>query len=106
MIPSMAGMRKVVSLSLTAAVAQGLIALITNSFRVFFGLFGPYAVAGMVAIYFDYATRALHGQVPYRDYLVEYPILGFFFFLVPSLLVSDMARYRVLFSVQLLLFNA
>jgi hypothetical protein len=106
MIRSMAGTHKVIALSLTAAVAQGLIALITNSFRVFFGLFGPYAVTGMVAIYFDYATRAVQGQVPYRDYLVEYPILGFLVFLVPRLFVSDMAQYRILFGVQLLLFNA
>jgi hypothetical protein len=56
-------------------------------------------------IYFDYATQAVEGQVPYRDYLVEYPILTFPVFLVPRLLVSDFASYCVAFGVEMWLFD-
>ncbi len=98
--------RKIAIMAAAAASLQGLIALVTNSYRVFFGLFGPFSVTGMLAIYYDYATQALEGRVPYRDYLVEYPILAFVFFLIPRLLVSDRLGYRIAFGVQLLLFNA
>jgi hypothetical protein len=60
----------------------------------------------MLEIAFDYATLAVNGQVPYRDYLVEYPILGFLVFLIPRLFVADFAGYRIAYGVQLLLFNA
>ena len=98
--------QRILALSATAAGVQSLIALVTNSFRIFFGVYGPYCVTGMLAIFFDYASRAVNGEVPYRDYLVEYPIAGFLLFLVPRMFVSDFAGYRVAFGVQLLLFNA
>ena len=41
-------------------------------------------------IYYDYASRAVRGEIPYRDYLVEYPILSFPLFLIPRLVVSDL----------------
>jgi hypothetical protein len=56
-------------------------------------------------IYYDYASQAMQGQVPYRDYLVEYPILTFPLFLVPRLFVSDFARYCVGFAAEMLLFD-
>ena len=56
-------------------------------------------------IYYDYATQALEGQLPYRDFLVEYPILSFPLFLVPRLLVSDFADYRIVFGVEMFLFD-
>ena len=98
--------QRILALAGAAAGLQGLIALVTNSFRIFFGAFGPYSVTGMVEIFFDYAGRPMHGQVPYRDYLVEYPILGFLLFLIPRLFVSSFSGYRIAFGVQLLLFNA
>jgi hypothetical protein len=57
-------------------------------------------------LYFNYADAAVHGQVPYRDYLVEYPVLSFPLFLLPRLLVSDFASYRIAFAVEMLLFDA
>jgi hypothetical protein len=93
-------------LAIAAASLHGLIALITNSYRIFFGAFGPFSVTGMLEIYFEYANRAMQGEIPYRDYLVEYPPLGFLLFLVPRLFVSGFAAYRVAFGVVLLLFNA
>jgi hypothetical protein len=88
------------------AALHALIALVTNSHRVFFGLYGPVAVWGHHEIFFRYASRALRGQVPYREYLIEYPPLGFVVFLLPRLLTSDFPRYMLAFAAQLLLFNA
>src|SRR5271155_5597398 len=56
-------------------------------------------------IYYDYASQAMQGQVPYRDYLVEYPILTFPLFLVPRLFVSDFASYCIAFAAEMLLFD-
>ncbi len=56
-------------------------------------------------IYYDYASQAVHGHVPYRDYLVEYPILTVPLFLVPRLLVSDFASYCIAFGAEMLLFD-
>jgi len=56
-------------------------------------------------IYYEYASQAMQGQVPYRDYLVEYPILTFPLFLVPRLFVSDFARYCIGFAAQMLFFD-
>jgi Glycosyltransferase family 87 len=105
-MPAMSEKRRIIALSATFAGVQGLIALVTNSFRIFFGVYGPFCVTGMLAIFFDYATRAVNGEVPYRDYLVEYPLAGFVLFLVPRLFVSSFGGYRVAFGIQLLLFNA
>jgi hypothetical protein len=57
-------------------------------------------------IYYDYASRAVQGEVPYRDYLVEYPILSFPLFLIPRLIVADFWRYRIAFVVEMFLFDA
>jgi hypothetical protein len=97
--------QKTLALAATAAGVQSAIALFTNSFRIFFGNWGPICVSGMVEIYFDYATRAVNGEIPYREYVVEYPILGFLLFLIPRLFVSTIAGYHVAYGVQLLLFN-
>jgi hypothetical protein len=56
-------------------------------------------------IYYDYASQAMAGQVPYRDFLVEYPILTFPLFLVPRLLASDFASYCIAFGAEMLLFD-
>jgi hypothetical protein len=56
-------------------------------------------------IYYDYASQAVAGQVPYRDFLVEYPFLSFPLFLVPRLLVSDFASYCIAFGAEMLLFD-
>ncbi len=56
-------------------------------------------------IYYDYASQAMHGQVPYRDYLVEYPILTFPLFLFPRLFAPDFPGYCIVFGVEMLLFD-
>jgi hypothetical protein len=105
-VPAMSESRRILAVSAAAVGVQSLIALITNSNRIFFGTYGPYSVTGMLEIFFHYASRALSGQVPYRDYLVEYPILGFLVFLIPRLLVSDFFSYRIVYGLELLLFNS
>jgi hypothetical protein len=55
--------------------------------------------------YYDYASQALAGKIPYRDFVFEYPILSFPLFLVPRLLVSDFQSYRVAFVVEMYLFD-
>jgi hypothetical protein len=56
-------------------------------------------------IYYDYASQAMHGSVPYRDYLVEYPILTFPLLLVPRLLVSEFTSYCMAFGAEMLIFD-
>jgi hypothetical protein len=56
-------------------------------------------------IYYDYASQAMQGRIPYRDYLVEYPILTFPLFLVPRLFVADFASYCIGFGTEMLLFD-
>ena len=48
--------------------------------------------------YYDYASEALAGKVPYRDFAFEYPVLSYPLFLVPRLLVSDFESYRFAFD--------
>jgi hypothetical protein len=105
-VSSITEKQRIIAISAAAAGAQSLIALVTNSFPVFFGTYGPHVVTGMLDVYYDYSTRALAGSIPYRDYLVEYPILGFLTFLIPHLFVSSYSGYRIAFGVELLLFNA
>jgi hypothetical protein len=105
-MPSMTEQQKVISISVAAAVAQGLIALVTNVFPIFFGTYGPHVVTGMLDVYYDYTTRAMQGAVPYRDYVIEYPILGFLTCAIPLLFVSGYTEYRIGLGVELLLFNA
>jgi hypothetical protein len=56
-------------------------------------------------IYYDYATWAIEGKIPYRDFLVEYPILSFPLFMVPRLFVSGFASYRIAFAAEMLCFD-
>ena len=48
--------------------------------------------------YYDYASEALAGKVPYRDFAFEYPVLSYPLFLIPRLLVSDFESYRFAFD--------
>jgi len=70
--------------------------------------FGP-ADLGSVAYfhryYYGYASRALSGKIPYRDFVFEYPVLAFPLLLIPRLLTSDFDRYRFAFVVELILFD-
>ncbi len=66
---------------------------------------GPISIDGDVDIFFKYATRAVEGEVPYRDYLIEYPVGALPFFLVPRLFAGDVEGYRIAYAVEMLLCN-
>lgn len=57
-------------------------------------------------IYFRYATLMREGQVPYRDFRVEYPPLALPLFLVAALASHDVASFKFAFGVEMLIFNA
>ncbi len=44
--------------------------------------------ANDVEIYYNYARRTLQGELPYRDFFIEYPPLALLFFMPPALLSS------------------
>jgi hypothetical protein len=93
--------------TLTASILHALIVAVTNSHQVFYGRAGPrMCVLNALELYFNYASKAMEGQIPYRDYLIEYPIFSFPLFLLPRLLTADFAVYKVIFGIELLLFNA
>src|SRR5579864_1431523 len=72
------------------------------------GLYGQFGAAGLhdVRIYFNYASRAITGAVPYRDYPVEYPPLAVVLFVIPRLATSRFGPYAALFAAEMLLFDA
>ncbi|MFC1865912.1 glycosyltransferase 87 family protein [Chloroflexota bacterium] len=46
------------------------------------------------------AQRIMNGDIPYRDFMVEYPPLAVFSFLLPALASSSLAVYSFLFALQ------
>lgn len=71
-----------------------------------YGTVGARNVFDDVQIYESFATRILDGQVPYRDFPVEYPVLSLPFFVLPKLIAADSARYRVAFAFEMLAADA
>jgi glycosyl transferase family 87 len=55
--------------------------------------------------YYDYASEALSGKIPYRDFAFEYPVLSYPLFLIPRLLVSDFESYRYAFVAEMFLLD-
>jgi hypothetical protein len=55
--------------------------------------------------YYDYASLALAGKVPYRDFPFEYPILSYPLFLIPRLLAPQFDSYRYVFMAEMFLFD-
>ena len=55
--------------------------------------------------YYGYASQALSGKIPYRDFVFEYPVLAFPLLLIPHLLTSDFDSYRFAFVVEMFLFD-
>jgi hypothetical protein len=83
-----------------------LIAIVTSSCWIFYGRVAPTYISKILELYFTYASKAVEGQIPYRDYSIEYPIFAFPLFLLPRLLTSNFAYYKVIFGAEVLLFNA
>ncbi len=66
---------------------------------------GSKALNGDLDLYFTYAKRCLGGEIPYRDYLVEYPLGAFPLLLVPKLLTRTFENYQIAFAAEMLLFD-
>ncbi len=62
----------------------------------------PYSGTGL---FFDYASQILSGQLPYRDFAIEYPPLSMLFFLLPRLIASNPDSYAIAFGAETLLFS-
>jgi hypothetical protein len=97
---------RVFSLTIVTTVVHAAIMIGSNAHPSFFGREGPVAVSSTHERYFGYATRAVNGEVPYRDYVIEYPLLAFVVFLVPRLFTADFRQYQIGFAAELLLFDA
>jgi hypothetical protein len=63
----------------------------------------PSGITFDVQIYFDGATAVLNGQLPYRDFFLQYPPLSLLFFIPPRLFAADLAGYFTWFNVELLI---
>ncbi|HET7478503.1 MAG TPA: glycosyltransferase family 87 protein [Rubrobacteraceae bacterium] len=61
--------------------------------------------AFQVEIFREYADKISAGNLPYADFLYEYPPLSLFILILPRLLVSDPAAYAALFGAEMLLFD-
>jgi hypothetical protein len=57
-------------------------------------------------VYFHYIAMALRGEVPYRDFSLEYPPLALMLFVVPALIGRSLQGFKLAFAVEMLLFNA
>jgi len=90
---------------LTASAFQALLALLMSKTSFFYGSTPPENLFDDVHKYFIYASKALLGAIPYRDYGIEYPLLSFPLFFIPRLFTADFAVYRFLFGLEMLLWN-
>jgi hypothetical protein len=72
-----------------------------------FSMIGEYGLVFCdVAIYHDYATRIVWiSEIPYRDFVVEYPILSLPFLILPLVVSSLYSVYQNVFIVEMLLFD-
>ncbi len=94
------------SLPALVAVAAHLLLFVATGLLVKYGSHPDLGLASWsYRLYYDYASQAMQGQVPYRDFLVEYPILTFPLFLIPRLFAADFASYVVGFGAEMLLFD-
>jgi hypothetical protein len=94
-----------VSLNL-CTLAQTAIALVLAYFPIFHGTVVTWSLFHDVFEYYDYANRVFAGQVPYRDFMVEYPPLGMVLFLIPRLATSDYRTYAILSGLNMLFLNS
>lgn len=93
-------------LALIAATFQAAIAIGTATTRFFFSGAGPGPMYDDVRIYHEYASKVWQGLVPYRDFVLEYPVVAVPVFLLPKLFAADYGAYKVAFGVEMLLCNA
>ena len=59
-----------------------------------------------VEVYYDYANRTFAGEVPYRDFTVEYPPGGLVAFLTARVFAPSYYSYKKAMGFEMLAFNA
>jgi hypothetical protein len=115
--PGLIPSRRLLLYALLAAALHGAAALATSSEAVFYvvvataqrlfgGSIGARSIFDDVDIYHRYASAALGGLVPYRDFVVEYPVLAFPLFVLPRLFATSRGAYQVAFGAEMLAFDA
>lgn len=86
-----------------------LLSLFVLSHAAMFGIVAALAFfngpAFQVEIFRDYADRIFAGEVPYADFLYEYPPLSLFILVLPRLFTSDPTAYAALFGFEMLIFD-
>ena len=86
-----------------------LLSLLVLSHTAMFGIVVVLALRGepafQVEIFRDYADRIFAGEVPYADFLYEYPPLSLFILILPRLFASDPIAYAALFGFEMLVFD-
>lgn len=113
----MSSFQKTIVWTTAAVVFHVLIVIATTSETFFYfnvgtsqplfgGSINAMAIFDDVHIYYKYATLALEGKIPYRDYVMEYPILAFPLFVLPRVFAHDFETYKIAFGVEMLLADA
>lgn len=69
------------------------------------GDYAGYAEADSRSLYFMYADKIFHGELPYQDFDIEYTPLALPLFLLPRLFAESDIGYHVAFAVEMLLFD-
>ena len=65
----------------------------------------PLDVFDDVSLYLSYGSRIVEGQLPHRNFLVEYPLLACLWFWLPSLITRSFLPYAATFACLMLLAN-
>jgi uncharacterized membrane protein len=55
-------------------------------------------------IYMNFASQVISGQIPYRDFNLEYPPLALVFFILPRLLTDQWPSFSILYQLEVLIF--
>jgi hypothetical protein len=63
----------------------------------------PYSATGL---YFDYASKVLHGSLPYSDFSFEYPPFAMVFFILPRFFASTWPVFAVIYQVEVVIVDA
>lgn len=92
--------------AIVAAILQAIVGGAIGVWPRSYGRSGPENMRDDLRIYYEYASKAMEGQVPYRDYVVEYPLAAFPFLFLPRLFVRDLPAYWVAIGLEMLLANA
>ncbi|MEP6494540.1 MAG: glycosyltransferase family 87 protein [bacterium] len=87
--------------------ATWLLAFAAGHVAIFAGLFrGAYTMPfSGTGLYYEYGSALVAGQVPYRDFLVEYPPFALVFFTLPRLIDASFRWYYVAYQAQVVLFD-